>query len=451
MRRPGLRTRVTAGFAVGALLVAAAMALLSYQVTERYLLDERERSAGRAVLSDAVIVRAGLNVDDPDELQVLRSLDTGANRRALLLREGVPYSRTVDSGLARNLPDSLVALVERGEPGVQRVRINDRPAMVFGVPLGPSTALYEVDYLHELDRSLKVLALVLTLAAAGTGGAGALLGGYASRRVLRPLTTVADAARDIADGRLSARLDPETEPDLARLAASFNRMVDQLSARMDRDRRFAADVSHELRSPLQTLSSAASVLQKRSANYDERTALAARLLVEEVDRFQELVTDLLELARSDQPADVAATDIAALTRQVCRSRGLPAELVVVAPGASALWPVDRRRIEQVLANLVDNAQAHGGGAVAVRVGRDRDGHVLEVDDEGPGVSPADRDAIFDRFVRGRSAGARGNTEGTGLGLALVAQHVSAHGGTVQVLDRPGGGARFRVVLPLEDA
>ncbi|MEV4412037.1 HAMP domain-containing sensor histidine kinase [Catellatospora sp. NPDC049609] len=450
MRKPGLRARVTAGFAVGALLVSAAMALLSYQLTERYLLDERERTARRTVLADAEIVRAGLNVDDPDELQVLRSLDTGANRRALLQHGGVTYSRTVDSGLARNLPDSLVALVARGEAGVQRVRIGDRAAMVFGVPLGESTALYEVDYLHELDRSLKVLALVLTLVAAGTAGAGALLGVYAGRRVLRPLTTVADAARDIADGRLSARLDPETEPDLARLATSFNRMVDQLSARMDRDRRFAADVSHELRSPLQTLSSAASVLQRRSAQFDERTAVAARLLVEEVDRFQELVTDLLELARSDQPADLAAVDVAALARQVCRTRGLPADLVVVARGADRFWQVDRRRIEQVLANLLDNAQAHGGGAVAVRVARLRGVHVLEVDDEGPGVSPADRDAIFDRFVRGRSAGARGDSEGTGLGLALVAQHVAAHGGTVHVLDRPGGGARFRVELPRED-
>jgi len=111
-----------------------------------------------------------------------------------------------------------------------------------------------------------------------------------------------------------------------------------------------------------------------------------------------------------------------------------------------VWNVDRRRFEQVLTNLLDNADQHGGGAIAVRLGRVAATRYLEVDDEGPGVSPDERDVIFDRFVRGRSAGARGHGEGTGLGLALVAQHVHAHGGRIQVVDRPGGGARFRVEL-----
>ncbi|GAA1382776.1 HAMP domain-containing sensor histidine kinase [Catellatospora chokoriensis] len=450
MRRPGLRARVTAGFAVGALLVSAAMALLSYQLTERFLLDERERTARRAALFDAGIVRAGLDTDNPEVLPVLRSLDTGANRRALIWRDGEFYSRTVvDSTLTDSLPPSVMSLVEQGKPAVQRTRIAGRPAMVFGIPLGDSTALYEVDYMSELDGNLKVLALVLTLVAAGTAVAGALLGMYSSRRVMRPLNTVADAARDIAGGRLGARLDPATEPDLARLATSFNHMVDQLSARMERDRRFAADVSHELRSPLQTLAAAASVLDRRRDKFDERTATAAGLVVEEVQRFQELVTDLLELARSDQPADTAPVDVAALARQVCRHRGLPASLVTVDTDTSPVWRVDRRRIEQVLANLIDNAQAHGGGVVAVRLTAQPGASVLEVDDEGPGVSAADREAIFDRFVRGRSASARGDNDGTGLGLALVAQHVTAHDGSVQVLDRPGGGARFRIELPPE--
>lgn len=451
MRRPGLRARVTAGFAVGALLVSAAMALLSYQLTERFLLDERERTARRAALFDAGIVRAGLDTDNPEPLPVLRSLDTGTNRRALIWRDGEFYSRTaVDGTLKDSLPQSVVALVEQGQPGVQRVRIAGRPAMVFGIPLDESTALYEVDYMSELDGNLKVLGLVLTLVAASTAVAGALLGMYASRHVMRPLTTVADAARDIAGGNLGARLDPATEPDLARLATSFNHMVDQLSARMERDRRFAADVSHELRSPLQTLAAAASIMDRRRDQFDERTATAAGLVVEEVQRFQELVTDLLELARSDQPADTTPVDVAALARQVCRHRGLPTSLVTVDVDTSPVWRVDRRRIEQVLANLIDNAQAHGGGVVAVRLATQPTARVLEVDDEGPGVSAADREAIFDRFVRGRSSGARGDNDGTGLGLALVAQHVTAHDGNVQVLDRPGGGARFRIELPPEN-
>jgi signal transduction histidine kinase len=109
--------------------------------------------------------------------------------------------------------------------------------------------------------------------------------------------------------------------------------------------------------------------------------------------------------------------------------------------------VDGRRFDQILTNLLDNADRHGGGPLAVRLGQAQDHYFLEVDDEGPGVRPQDREAIFDRFVRGQAARARGDSDGVGLGLALVSQHVSAHGGRVLVTDRPGGGARFRVEVP----
>jgi signal transduction histidine kinase len=223
-------------------------------------------------------------------------------------------------------------------------------------------------------------------------------------------------------------------------------MVDQLSQRLERDRRFAADVSHELRSPLQTLAAAASVLERRREHLDERTATAAGLVVAEVNRFSSLVADLLELARSDQPLEAKPVDVAELARQVCRARGVPEAVVTADDRADTVWSIDRRRFERVLGNLLDNAIRHGGGPVAVRVGRDDGVRYLEVDDEGPGILPQDRESIFDRFVRARTASARGDRDGTGLGLALVAQHVSAHGGRSFVTDRPGGGARFRVEI-----
>lgn len=445
MIRAGLRTRVTAAFTAGALLLSTAMALVSYQLTRTSLLDERERTAIRTAFLEAAVVRARLGTERPDIVEILRSLDTGQTRRAVLRRNGIWYSRNADAGITEAIPYDLRRLVEGGVPAIQRVRAQGQSAVIVGVPLSNSTAFYLVDFLQELEHTLRVLALVLTLVAVITAVAGAGLGWYTTRYTLRPIRSVASAAREIANGDLTARLDAATEPDLAQLTTSFNDMVDRLARRIDRDRRFAADVSHELRSPLQTLSAAASVLTRHRARLDERTATAAGLVADEIARFQQLVNDLLELARSDQPADRRPVDVVRLARQVCRARNLPEDLLEP-PDDEQFWLVDRRRVEQVLGNLLDNATRHGGGPCAVRLGRTAGWYFLEVDDEGPGVSPEDRTAIFDRFVRGRAAGARADSGGTGLGLAIVAQHAAAHGGRAMVLDRPGGGARFRVEL-----
>ncbi|MFG3417196.1 sensor histidine kinase [Micromonospora sp. NPDC048063] len=447
MRRLGLRARVSAGFAVGALLLSASMALVSYELTRRSLLDERERTAVRAAYFDAAVVRTGLDTEDPDVVEVLRSLDTGGNRRPLLHRGDDWYARNADAGLTAAIPGDLQQLVRAGEPAVQRVRVNGQPTLLVGLPLAPSISYYELTSLRELDETLQVLALALTAVAIVVAGSGAALGWYATRHSLRPLTAVADAAQEIADGNFSARLAPTTDPDLTRLSTSFNHMVDQLSQRIERDRRFAADVSHELRSPLQTLAAAASVLARRREHLDDRTATAAGLVADEITRFQQLVNDLIQLARSDQPADRRPVDVAALARRVCQARGLPGALVHATGGAATTWLVDQRRVEQILANLVDNAVRHGGGPVAVRLSQRGGTGIIEVDDEGPGVPPADRDVVFDRFVRGRAAHARAAGDGTGLGLAIVAQHAAAHRGRAGVGDRPGGGARFRVELP----
>ncbi|MFI7306097.1 sensor histidine kinase [Micromonospora aurantiaca] len=445
MTRPGLRARVTAAFAVGALLLSALMALFSYDLTRRSLLDERERTAVRAAYYDAAVVRSGLDTGTPDVVAVLRSLDTGSARRPLLHLPDGWYARTADVG-ARSVPVELQRMVADGKPAVQRIRLDGQPALLVGVPLPGALGYYELTSLREVEETFQVVGLALIAVAIMVAGAGAALGWYATRHSLRPLTAVADAAERIAAGDFATRLDSTTDPDLTRLSSSFNEMVDKLVRRIERDRRFAADVSHELRSPLQTLAAAASVLNRRREHQDERTATAAGLVADEVTRFQRLVDDLIQLARTEQPAHRETVDVVELARTVCRERSLPESLVTVDGDAPRLWWVDRRRFAQTLLNLLENAERYGGGPVAVRLaGRDGVG-VLEVDDAGPGVPPGDREIIFDRFVRGRAAHDRAGTDGTGLGLALVAQHAAAHGGTAAVLDREPG-ARFRVELP----
>lgn len=443
----GLRARITAVFALGALALSASLAFATYQLTRESLLDERERAAVRAAYLDAAFIRTGLGGEDPDISAALQNLDTGEVRRPLVRRDGQFFARTADDGLTSSIPAALQRLVDEGTPAVQLVPLRESSAIVVGVPLpAVEASYYEVSPLTELERTFAVLATVLGLVALVTTVAGASTGWLISRRVLRPLAQVADAAGTIASGDFTARVARDKDPDLDKLAVSFNRMVDEVSARSEADRRFAADVSHELRSPLQTLSAATSVLDRRRGELDERTAAAVDLLTDEVSRFETLVTDLLELAKSDRPAERRPTDVVALSRALLASRGLPPELLDTTGGSTVL-DIDPRRFEQVLANLVDNAAKHGGGAVRVGLAVEDDRLVLEVDDEGAGVPADERELVFDRFARGRAASMRGGSDGTGLGLALVAQHVLAHRGSVAVLDRPGGGARFRVQLP----
>ena len=445
MRSFGLRARITTGFALGALALSAALAGTTYELVRTSLLSERERAAIRAASLDSSLVRQGLAGDEPDIALVLRSLETGESRRPLVRSGGAWFARTADDGLTPAVTPQLQSMVESGTPAVQRVRVGDEPAMVVGVPLPDGVGYYEVTSLEELRRTLAVLATVLGLVALTTTLGGAAVGWWASRRVLRPLGEVAAAAGTIASGDFTARVARDRDPDLDTLAVAFNAMVDEVSARSEADRRFAADVSHELRSPLQTLSAATSVLDRRRHELDDRTAAAVDLLTAEVARFEQLVTDLLELAKTDRPAERRPTDVVALTRSVAAARGVPEGALETS--GEAVLDVDPRRYEQLLVNLLDNAAKHGGGAVRVSLAVHADRLVLEVDDEGAGVPVDERTLVFDRFARGRTASARGGSEGTGLGLALVAQHVQAHRGTVSILDRPGGGARFRVVLP----
>jgi signal transduction histidine kinase len=212
-----------------------------------------------------------------------------------------------------------------------------------------------------------------------------------------------------------------------------------------------------------TLAASAEVMHARRAEMPERAQVALDLLVGDVSRFQGLVEDLLEISRFDAGAVRLHREdllVAELVRQAVAVSSMPQTPVQVSPRADAMvMQGDRRRLARVVANLIDNARLHGGGNATVYVTEaDGDaeplGHVwIAVEDEGPGVAPEERELIFERFARGGVAGRRSSTDGAGLGLALVEEHVRLHGGRIWVEDRADGrsGARFVLELPAEEA
>jgi signal transduction histidine kinase len=232
-------------------------------------------------------------------------------------------------------------------------------------------------------------------------------------------------------------------------------MAEVLEGRIDRDGRFASDVSHELRSPLMTLSASIEVLASRREEMPDASAQAAvDLMVADVARFKQLVEDLLEISRFDAGAarldlsDIRPGELATQAVAWSQSPDVPIELD--ADLAGVLIRADKRRLVRVITNLLDNARKYGGGATRVQLLRTATGLRIAVEDNGPGVPEEERALIFDRFSRGAGSSRRAGSEGVGLGLSLVDEHVALHKGRVWVEDRPDGeeGARFVVELPV---
>jgi two-component system sensor histidine kinase MtrB len=453
-RRRSLGTRVTAGFALSALLVSAAVSLTTYYLTRRSVLQSRQSLAVHQTLGNAVVVGNALRFSAPDLPDVLSSLETPTDSQSLLYQRGSWVVSNLAVGSA-SLPTALRGqVIGHNVSATMAYRLTGHAELAVGVALpAESAAYFEVFDLSDVSRTLVALALSLAGASAVATLLGAAIGTWATRRMLSPLAQTARAAAAIARGQLDTRLVPGRDSELADLAESFNAMVTALEQRIQRDARFASDVSHELRSPLTTLHTAVDVLSHRRGELPERSAQALDLLNDEVNRFERLVEDLLEVSRFDVGAadlSLEEVEVAELVRQALGHLGHGGVPVVVRPGGEHLEiSADKRRLERVLANLLTNAEAHGGGATQVEVGPMAGGAYVAVDDAGPGVPPESRELIFERFARGRAAGRRAMGAGVGLGLSLVREHVKLHRGRVVVTDSPEGGARFLVELPAD--
>ncbi|MEJ8282098.1 sensor histidine kinase [Pseudonocardia spirodelae] len=445
LARLPLRRRVGVAFALVCLVVTGLFATVTWNLASYYLVEQRVDGATRQLQVNLQLVERAMAADDTTGLDdLLTGLAGTPETTVALRRDGVwtTSGRDVDPAA---LPAPLLAMAAQGTGARQRVQVAGVPSVVVAAPVPGGGLFVEVFPMRRLDANLRFLSVVLFVGVAVSTLLGLTLGQWAGRRALLPLTALTRAAARIAGGDLSARLPAGSDAELAPLVATFNRTADDLEQRVSRDARFAADVSHELRSPLTTLVNAVAVLTRRRDELPPTAQEAVDLLDAEILRFRRMVLDLLEISRSDS-LHREDGELGELVRGLVAVRGGPHAPQVDAP-APVPVRVDRRRLDQVLGNLLDNADAHGGGAVRIGVAA-RDGHArIEVDDAGPGIPPDQRTAVFERFARGTLAGSRGDGGGTGLGLSLVATHVRRHDGRVHVEDRPGGGTRVVVELP----
>ncbi|OXM75131.1 HAMP domain-containing histidine kinase [Amycolatopsis thermalba] len=453
-RRPlrqvlSLRWRVAVAFGLGSFLVSGLFALATWNLASGYMLDQRLQSATQQAAVNARLVEEAIRTGSGGLEELLTGLTTGPNATIIVQRPGhvLTGGRQVEFA---ELPRAFADAARSGTPVRQRLHVRDVPVLAVALPLATQGGFYvEIFPLAEIDRTFHFLSSLLAGGTLASGVLGGALGLWTSRRALRPLTALTAAASRVAAGDLGARLPQHADADLAPLARTFNETTQALEHRVQRDARFAGDVSHELRSPLTTMTSAAEVLHRRRDDLPETARRALDLLVLEVHRFRRMVIDLLEISRAGQQGDDDAwevLDLRELVTNVLAHRNTSSPPVDAGP-EPALVRGDRRRLDRIVGNLLDNAEHYAGGARRIGIGVGASRVRLEVDDEGPGVPAHLREQIFERFTRGTRAGDRRDGSGSGLGLAIVAEHARRLGGAAWAEDRPGGGSRFVVELP----
>jgi two-component system sensor histidine kinase MtrB len=388
---------------------------------------------------------------------------------------GVTGNQADNQGLAKSIPEELRhKMAEEQNSGASGVPYTMPttllgahgqslgPALAVGVPISSDDQLY---YLFPLAPQTQVLSLVQnTLIVAGIGLVLllALIVSLVTRWVVVPIRQAAQAASRVSAGNLDERMAARGTDDLAALANSFNEMAASLQDKLQEleelssvQRQFVSDVSHELRTPLTTIRIAADVLFGASDELDPASRRSAELLQGQLERFEALLSDLLEISRHD--ANVATLDAesadvcdlvlraAADAEQLAAQRGTRIEFRL--PPDQCIAEVDRRRVERVLRNLLDNAVEHGEGRdVVVTVAADRDAVAVAVRDHGVGIGPGEHQFVFDRFWRADPARAR-TTGGTGLGLAIALEDTRLHAGWLQAWGERGRGSVFRLTLP----
>jgi signal transduction histidine kinase len=456
----GLKQRMVLFFGLAAMAAALALSVVTYASTRSYLLGQRSEVAQRQAFNNAQLMRNIIETDSANIADLVTQIRTEQGGYAVVQLDERPgrmslfYAQEPLRFTQSNLPPELVELTLRNITSRQRFQFENRPYEAIGVAV-PSIGLhyFEAFPVSDVENTLRTIQITLLIGVILITLAAGVLGLSMSKTVLQPLTRVALAANQIATGGLDTRLMQEDDSDLDRLVVSFNEMADAVQQRIEREQRFASDVSHELRSPVTALSAAADVLASRKSEFSERNQQAIDIMQRQIERFDRTVLDLLELSRLDaqvvdhETEDVALNDLISRIMHRYGFGEIPfISSVQTSDGetrADDETRLDRRRIERILVNLLENARDHANGATRVTLSSNGNTFTLAVHDAGPGVVVTERNQVFDRFARGTASR---NSKGSGLGLAIVREHARALHGSAHVEESSEGGSSFVITF-----
>lgn len=367
------------------------------------------------------------------------------------------------------VPPELQSLVQRGRIAYQYATVDFRgesaKALIIGTPTDaaiPGLELYLVYPLIAEDQTLGIMRGIVATAGLAIIVLSAAIAWMVARQVVLPVRQAASIAQRFADGHPKERMVIRGEDDVARLAVAFNEMAQSLSDQItqleefgDLQKRFTSDVSHELRTPLTTVRMAADIISDSAEDLDAPAKRAVELLESELDRFESLLTDLLEVSRHDAGvAELAASemdvraavnDAVSTVQHIAESAGV--EVEVDMPAEPVVAEVDPRRVERILRNLVANALDHSESKpVRVTLRGSESALAVSVRDHGVGLKPGEDALVFNRFWRADPSRVR-RSGGTGLGLAIALEDAKLHGGRLDCWGSPGEGSCFRLTIP----
>jgi len=475
--RRSLQLRVAASTAAvtGVVMLLIGVFLVA-QIGAGVLRAKRESAIAQASVGQTTVVQAftGLSPGDLNGIQsafdevTADSGTTGDLFSKVVLSTDDALNAQLQAPVGK-IPHSLRQKVEQGTLALQYAEVDTSsgraPGLIVGQPVSTSAGVFEYYYLFPLSAEAKTLSLVrqtVLVASLAMVLLVAVIATLVTRWVVLPVRAAAQTAGKLAGGDLSQRLPVAGEDDIALLATSFNDMANSLQQQIQRlekmsrlQQRFTSDVSHELRTPLTTIRMAGELLFAGRADFAPELARSAELLNAELDRFESLLGELLEISRYDAGAAALETEQVDVTgileRALAASEVLASrhqlQIRVHTPPEPVLAELDARRVERILRNLIGNALDHAEGKpVDVSLGYDRSTVAISVRDYGVGLRPGEAALVFNRFWRGDPSRSR-LTGGTGLGLAISLEDARLHNGWLQAWGERGKGAVFRLTLP----